>query len=156
MKEIPLTQGRVALVDDADFEAVSKHKWSYSDGYAAARIGGRRVSMHRWLMGEPRRKEVDHVDGNRANNQRHNLRVCTRLQNLMNRPKPNRYTTSKYKGVSWIAKQGYWQARIQGGTAPGIFIIGQYATELEAAAAYNAAAIQYHGEYARLNVIEAP
>ncbi len=155
MREIPLTQGKVALVDDEDFEEISKYKWCASKGsrnchtyYAVRgyRNHGSSVteSMHRRVMGF--KGHIDHIDGNGLNNQRENLREATSTQNMRNRH-PRFKSTSSLKGVGLF--RGKWRARI--------FLngkethLGVFNTEKEAGLAYDLAARKYFGEFAWLN-----
>lgn len=89
MKEIPLTDGLAALVDDEDYERLARYKWSVAWGswypYAQARVDGKRVLMHRLLTNAPAGYEVDHVNGHSLDNRRGNLRVVTRQENLAKR-----------------------------------------------------------------------
>lgn len=120
MKEMPLTRGLVALVDDADYEWLSQWKWSADRaGYAhrnawdPARNKFRYVGMHRQLMGLDwgDKTMVDHVDGCPQNNQRSNLRLATRGQNMQNR-KPVVTNTSGVKGVHWNKQRQKWQVYV--------------------------------------------
>ncbi len=157
MREISLTQGYVALVDDEDYEWLSKHKWCVCvarGGPAAVRYigGGRRnmkhVYMHREITNAPSDKEVDHKDHCTLNNQRENLRVCTSTQNHANSIK-RIGCSSRFKGVSWHKKAGKWRARVvKGGKETHL---GLFADEVVAAHAYNAAALKHFGEFALLN-----
>ena len=158
MKEIPLTRGKVALVDDEDFEQLFQFQW-YADlirgRWYVMRIAGlrgrkRRIYMHRDILGIPLGVEVDHKDGNGLNNQRYNLRPATHAQNLQNRGKPSS-NTSGYKGVSWFKRDGKWRACI--GVDGRVIHLGYYDTAEEAARAYNEAAPKYHGKFAKLNEI---
>lgn len=156
MKEIPLSQGYVALVDDADYERVSQYKWTASPRKHGAVYANRRTSratgekcvyLHRFIMDAPDSKWVDHIDGNGLNCQRSNLRLATPSENGCNRGlQPN--NRSGYKGVSWYTAYGKWQAMIK--VHRKVKHLGYFATKEEAIAAYAAAAPMMHGEFARL------
>lgn len=164
MKEIQLTQGKVAFVDDGDYELVSSLKWSIrvcrlpsgrTNHYAVHRktdkTTGKRsiLRMHNFILGVTL---IDHKDGDGLNNQRGNLRPVTHQQNMMNRnPSPMPKATSQFKGVSKSAKNKTWLARIciYGKTVH----LGRHFNEIDAAIAYNNAAITYFGEFAALNTI---
>lgn len=160
MKQIPLTQGKFALVDDEDFEELSKVKWRANKGgntfYAIRSVYFDFISksflMHREILGLNYSEfHVDHIDGNGLNNQRSNLRICTHRENMMNRA-TNKNSTSHYKGVSWARDRKKWRAEIEVDAKR--IKIGCFETEKYAARAYNEAAIKYHGEFARLNKVE--
>lgn len=153
MKEIQLTQGRVALVDDDLYDELNKFKWcADKEGktfYAirAIKIDGKKTTqrMHCVIMNA---KGVDHRDGNGCNNTRENLRVCTQSENLMNTRKREN-TSSIYKGVYFHKLAGKWQARI---AISGKRIeLGLFELEADAARAYNARAIELFGEFCSLN-----
>lgn len=159
--EIPLHSkkypGLVALIDEVDTETVSGYRWNvdanHGNFYASA--GEQHLSMHRLLMGLKRGDpNVDHIDGNGLNNTRANLRICTNAQNAANR-KPRRNTSSRYKGVYWQSKTLRWYASIGITTNEGrkVFHLGAFLSEEDAALAYNAAALNHFGEFARLNDI---
>jgi len=156
MKTINLTREKIALVDDVDHDELNRNSWSYSNtGYAQRgfKIKGksRTVLMHRQILNAPSGIEVDHINGNRLDNRRSNLRFATRGENIFNQRKRLRKTTSQYKGVYWNKGDSMWMARIQ---AKGNCIyLGNFRSEQEAALAYNTAATKYHGEYANLNII---
>lgn len=150
MKLFPIRGGHFAKVDDADYEALSSVKWRMS-GYGCAVTGVKSQSMHRHLMSPPAGMDIDHIDGDRLNNQRSNLRICTRSQNIQNsRPRNCKTKTSQFKGVNWIATNARWRSRIKanGQQIP----LGCYRTEIEAAQAYDRAALHYFGEFARINL----
>lgn len=157
MKRIPLTQGKIALVDDADYEWLSQWKWSYIEmGYAVRRktIDGKKCIffMHREIMNCPREMVVDHketgVTDYGLNNQRHNLRICTPAQNSRNQIRP-RNNTSGYKGISWIARLSKWQAQIR--VDGKLIYLGVFFSKIDAAQEYDLAARKYFGEYANTN-----
>lgn len=165
MQEIKLTQGKVALVDDADnLWLTEQYKWwadLIRDTWYARGRGWRRepetglyvkvdqVLMHREIRGaEATEVHVDHRDGDGLNNQRSNLRLVTNAENHMNM-KPQEGGTSRFKGVYWNKGKGKWQAQISlNGTRTSL---GRYDTEEQAAAAYDEAATTHFGEFARLN-----
>lgn len=123
MKEIQLTRGQVALVDDEDFEMLMNFKWHAikphgSHTYYAvtkipksAGIGSGTVRMHRLIMLLEEWEMVDHIDGNGLNNQKSNLRYCDVRQNAQNRHDKNK--SSRYPGVDWFKALGKWRANIR-------------------------------------------
>lgn len=158
-KEISVKPNGIALVDDCDYERVSRYKWHALRGGAKSRTfypaasdkeNGKRKwrKLHRLILGEDVKGVIDHIDGNTFNNQRSNLRVCENRDNIRNQGVQNRKDkTSKFKGAS---KSGpSWRSII---TVNGKKIhIGTFPTEIEAAAAYDNAALQYFGQFARTN-----
>jgi hypothetical protein len=159
MKEISLTQGKVALVDDCDFEYLNQWNWHYHKrGYAVCNVGGRKRhqlrTMHSMIASRMRlvliTKEVDHKDGNGLNNQRNNLRPATSSQNKMNQ-KLKINNISGFKGVSWDKENNKWRASI--GLNGRNLKLGRFTTPIEAAKVYNTAALEYFGEFARLNPV---
>jgi hypothetical protein len=159
MKEISLTQGKVALVDDEDFETVSRHRWATlktrNTCYAMRKSGPKFILMHREILGLQPGDGVksDHWDGNGLNNQRVNLRRCTSLQNSRNQRVRVGTKHSRFKGVSWKPDlQKCWIALIT--INKRTTYLGYFHTEEAAALAYNFAAQRHFGEFARLNVLE--
>lgn len=156
MLEMPITRGYVATIDDEDYELVSKYLWfanpSYKTVYAIANLpadeNGKRghISMHRLIMGFPPQK-VDHWDGNGLHNTRKNLRVASDLQNAWNRAKKDIDAASQYKGVG--AERSGWSAGICVNGEE--FVVYGFASEVDAAIAYDAMARYYYGEFARTN-----
>jgi len=122
MKEIQLTQGQIALVDDDQYEFLMQWKWqAQKDGntYYAVRslsIGNGKqhmIKMHHKIIGSPPKSfEVDHRNGQGLDNQRHNLRFVTHRQNQQNR-RNGKKKTSQYSGVYWHKASEKWMARIQ-------------------------------------------
>jgi hypothetical protein len=151
MREIPLTQGKIALVDDEDYELVSRYKWCASrqrnTWYAESRIDGKIVYMHKIVMGhDPEGRQVDHRDGCGLMNVRRNLRFATRHQQRMNQG-PRSDNTSGYKGVG--RTRGRWRAYSQ---FAGVDIsLGVFDTPEDAARSYDAKARELFGDFARTN-----
>lgn len=146
MKEIQLTQGKVALVDDEDYERLKDYSWCLSsEGYAYGSINKKREYMHRIIMNAPKGIDVDHINRIRTDNRKENLRLCSRSENRMNSTKRDILATSKYKGVYLNKKTLRWCALIKI-NKKGIHI-GTFDDEIEAAKAYNDAVDKYHGEY---------
>lgn len=150
MRHVPLTRGPFALVDDVDWESVSRFKWnalarsSKGKFYARAWIGGRHTLMHCFLTGGNR--VTDHIDLDGLNNQRSNLRRATHSQNLANAPK-RAGCLSRWKGVT--PRRARWIAQIRVNSRQ--LHIGVFAAELVAAVAYDLAARRHFGAFARLN-----
>jgi hypothetical protein len=162
MRQIPLTQGMVALVDDDNYEQLAEHRWCYQKerrkhtGYAVRagpRISGRyqTIWMHRVIMEAGREQRVDHSDGNGLNNCKANLRFCTDSQNLANQNKCHRPTSSQYKGVVRPRRLHKWQSRAQVNGKG--YHLGYFGCEEDAARAYNRFAWEAWGDFARLNDI---
>lgn len=163
MRELPLSgkkgAGKAVIVDCDDYALVAQWSWSLYDyhgvEYAQASVNGKcGVMMHRFLMGAPPADGlmVDHKNGNGLDNRRDNLRWATPQQNQWNSKAVR--GSSKYKGVSWAYRCPIrpWVAQIRVGKK--IVHLGQYATEEEAAAAYDGAARRLRGQYARVNFPE--
>lgn len=157
MKEIKLTQGKTAMVDDQDFEWLSQWKWlavySGSNKWYARRNyrdNGKRYSifMHRQILNAPEGMQGDFIDGDSLNNQRSNLRLATQSQNNMNRESFKKNKTSKYKGVCFYNRPKKYGMQIYFG---GKVISRLFNTEIEAAKEYDRLARIHHKEFARLN-----
>lgn len=150
MKQIPVKGGLFALVDDEDFERLSKMKWYLnSKRYAISKVKGVSILMHRYILDlNLASLEVDHVNGDGLDNRKANLRICTHAQNLMNQKTPVS-NTSGYKGVHWHKGDKKWHARIYVNFKK--IHIGSFNDAKAAAQAYNEAAILYYGEFARIN-----
>lgn len=140
----------VALVDDSDAAMVlasgAPHWWLSSDGYACTgqHRRGTHVWMHRLILGLGRGgPDVDHINGDRLDNRRANLRPASRTQNNANaRPRGG---SSRFKGVTWDRSKGKWMARVSG------TFIGYFRDEDEAASAYDARAVEVFGPFGLTN-----
>lgn len=157
---IALTQGKFALVDEADYERVSGTRWYLSDsGYARNKSAVRSVWMHRLILGLPdmwtATTEVDHINRCRLDNRSANLRVATPSCNQANRAKTRDRFTSRFKGVSWDATNRKWRAKLGRGLdwrgRERTIELGRFADELSAASAYDDAAIAHFGTFAKTN-----
>ena len=159
MREIPLTQSKVALVDDRLYERLSRLKWYAMDNkntfYAVRkiRIGEKRTieMMHRAILNLSHGdgKITDHKNRNGLDNRGDNLRIVPQSINMAN-SKLNRKNTSGFRGVSWVERLKKWKAYIYNGQKQ--IYLGLYPTLLSAALAYDSAAINHWGVDAPLNI----
>ena len=159
-REINLSQGKRALVDDDDFEWLSQHKWTYKrrdrhTGYAYRNVYEnskfvKSVYMHRAILEAGPEEEVGHVSGDGLDNRRCNLRICTHAQNSQNRRRGRENGVSQYRGVR-PRPNDRWAAEIT--TCGKQMYLGLFDSEVEAAIAYNCAARESHGDFATLNSV---
>ena len=156
MKRIKLTKNKIALVDDDDYSYLTTlGQWQFhTGGYAYIRIGPykdrKSVYMHRVILKlQDRKIQVDHIDHNKLNNQKSNLRQVTNIQNQQNRNKTK--GQSSYKGVWFDRKSNKWIAQIK--ISNKRLTLGTFLNEKKAALAYNQAATKYFREYASLNKV---
>ena len=159
MKEIATTDGKTVLIDDEDYDLVTQYSWAVfhhrrgSDelGYTVlATIDGRLQAMHRLILGFPD-AFVDHINGDRLDNRRSNLRPCTVQQNNCNR-RVNHNSRSQLKGVKPSTRGRKWEARIR--VHGHLQHLGMFSTPEDAARAYDAAARESFGPFARCNYPE--
>ncbi len=151
---IPITRWNArTYLDDEDYHRAQDFHWyKTKNGYVAGTVleqgVRRRVYLHRWLLNAQPGQFVDHIDGNKLNNRRSNLRLVTRSQNQANRRR-NANSRSRYKGVTWHKHKKRWLARIQ--VRGRRITIGYFTDPLQAAHEYDAFARTNFGEYARVN-----
>ncbi|MFH0808853.1 MAG: AP2/ERF family transcription factor [Pseudomonadota bacterium] len=160
MKLIPLTQGMVATIDDCDYKRAAAFRWQavllHGKYYAARSVTvafkkRATVFLHQYILGKPPEgQEVDHISGDGLDNRRCNLRLCSHQQNMANRKKQRKATSSAWKGVHRHTQTGRWVARI--GVDGRRISLGCFGEEIEAARAYDWAAKQIWGEYAATNL----
>lgn len=158
MKQIALTQGKFALVDDKDLEWLNQWKWfakKNNNNYYAVRSSKwpkqRHIFMHRVIINAPNDKYVDHANLNGLDNRRSNIRLCTNSQNVRNQRITKTRGTSQYRGVSWDSKVKKWRACIV--LECKLRHLGYYKSEHRAAIVYNDAAKELFGEFSRLNCV---
>lgn len=147
---IPVRRAAGALVDAEDVGIVSARNWyavRRGAGLVYAESGAQpQIMMHRLILGDAcKGMVVDHIDGNGLNNLRGNLRVCTQRENSR-----NRRSVRGYRGVSWKADIGRWRARIMVDRRE--ISLGAFDTPEQAAEAYNRAAAEYYGQFAKINI----
>ena len=151
-KQIRLSQGKFAIVDDEDFDFLNQWKWCAAKNrntyYAYRADNGKNIYMHRLILNAPAGIEVDHRHGNGLDNRRSEIRLCTHAENQHNYRKQSE-ATSQYKGITWNKHMKKWRVQIR---SDGKHIdLGHFSNQIEAAHAYDEAARKYHGEFANTN-----
>ena len=158
--EIELTQGKIVVIDDADWTLVAPYKWHAAElatgrFYASTQESksNSTIRMHRLIARARPGDIVDHVDGDPLNNVRSNLRTCGRSGNNQNSCKRSRPCSSQFKGVLWSKRRHAWQAQIT--VERRTLHLGYFDDETSAARAYNTEALRLFGEFAWLNRVPA-
>jgi hypothetical protein len=132
----------IALISPQDEDMVSKYRWHLSQGYAFCRDSGTALSMTHLILGKPDRGlMIDHINRNRLDNRRENLRIVTRSQNNQNRETQSDHYVGIYfskQGQKWVSKCG-------------IYNLGSYTNALDAAIAYDKCAYVLLGEHSKTN-----
>lgn len=152
--EITLPGGQVALIDRADADLIAGFNWRLAGpGYVMASRGSATFYIHRLIAGAGVGEIVDHINRDPLDNRSANLRIATKKLNAANRGADRRRTgtSSRHKGVAWRKERGYWGAyiHVDGKTR----YLGSFKNEDDAAVAYNKAALEAWGEFARLNEV---
>lgn len=143
-----ISGNRITVIDQHDYLRFSNTKWYLAGkGYVKSREG----YLHRLIIGASAGEEVDHINGDKLDNRRCNLRLATSNQNKWNRGKQNGRYSSRFKGVSWHSASQTWRAQIK--VRRKLISLGYHVSEIDAARAYNDGALKYHGEFASLNNI---
>lgn len=145
-KLIALTKGKFAKVDNEDFDKLNNVSWTLTKkGYCMNFYLGK---MHRFLINCPEDMVVDHINRDKLDNRKSNLRICTNKENARNRNIKSGHT-SKYKGVYWSEKSKKWRASITSDEKR--FNLGMFEDEEEAARCYDLKAKELHKEFANTN-----
>ena len=146
-KQIPITKGKVTIVDDDDYDLLVQWKWHLSNGYAKTCVGkGKLRPMHDAIVSHDPTLCVDHINGDRLDNRKANLRVCTKRQNSYNR-RIGKNNKTGFKGV--FKQRNRFRAVICWDYK--LIHLGMFDTPEEAGAAYDRKALELYGEFAKIN-----
>jgi len=148
MAQLRAKCGAIILIDDGDREWLSRWRWSLTNsGYPHASSG----LIHRLITGAKKGEYVDHVNGDKLDNRRANLRLATQQQNQRNRRRAKSKTSSQFKGVFWDKDKRKWRVRIVSRQSGRLLHLGYFEDEMVAAKVYDDAARSQYGEFARTN-----
>jgi hypothetical protein len=150
IRHIPLTQGKISIVDAEEYEFLMQRKWLLTAlKYAGATTTANKIElMHRVIMKPPSDMEVDHINHNTLDNRKCNLRVVPKCVNAQNTLISSN-NTSGFKGVSFDKSRAAWMASISSNGKQ--ISLGRFPSAELAARAYDDAARRLHGPLARLN-----
>ena len=153
VREVPVSGGRTALIDEADYESIQHWKWSSCRKrhtfavYRAVLEQGksRRIYLSRFIMQAPSGLFVDHENGDGLDNRRDNLRLCTHTENNRHRCRPQSTNTSGHRGVFWERGAKKWRAQLSVNNRN--VHLGMFLTVEDAGNAYRQAAVSRYGEF---------
>lgn len=157
MKEIELTQGKVAIVDDEDYDRANQYKWRARENKRTGVFYAIKhkttvdsyIYMHRFILQVSNEEQVDHICGDTLDNRKSQLRICSNMENSRNQ-KIRNDNSSGAKGVYWSKEKNKWRVQIR---VNGIkHHLGYFSDKALAIDVYNLSAIEYFGEYARINL----
>ena len=154
MKQITLTQGKSAIVDNDDYKWLIVYNWYYRKdnrgygGYAGRSQGNKKILMHREILNTPDGYSTDHINGDTLDNRKTNLRICTQHQNLGNQGAP-RHNTSGHKGVYFNKERRKWQAQIK--VYKETIYLGRFLVIEDAIEAYRLASEKYFESFSRID-----
>ena len=151
--QIPLSRGKVAIVDERRYLALIHLNWHITNsGYAARWENGNLILMHRDIHGTPESMNTDHINRNKLDNRDANLRSCTQAENMRNVSRHSD-STAPYKGISLMQGSSKWKAKINvDGSSQHL---GTFQTPEDAAVAYDKAAVRHYGKFACINFTRA-
>ncbi|QKF94703.1 putative HNH enonculease [Fadolivirus algeromassiliense] len=143
--------GGVALISEIDYEIISKYKWSQDNrGYVFGSVNSHRIYLHRFIMKAGEGVLIDHINNNKLDNRRENLRFATKKENNMNKKKTIKsITTSKYRGVSFKKRDNHYHSRIMINGKE--ISLGYYKTDIEAAEAFDMYIVKNNIQFVNLN-----
>jgi len=152
-RKIKLTRGKLALIDNEDFEYLNQWKWHWDGEYAARTIKfngiTHKITMHRLILNNiPKGKESDHINRDKLDNRRNNLRIVSNAENQMNKnlQKNNR---SGVRGICWYGKYDKWQTRIGFGGKK--MFLGYFSNIKDAIEIYNTTSKKLYGKFTYIN-----
>ena len=157
MIKLYLTNGGFTLIDKKDWGRVSKYKWCKYQHHNTIYVRNTdrkngKIFLHRFIINAQDNDVVDHINGNGLDNRKCNLRICTNQQNIFNSCAHKDSFYSDYKGISYDRSRKKWVAQLTFNYKR--VLSRRFNNEIEAAKAYNIAAIKYFGKYAYLNIIK--
>lgn len=159
-RKIPLTQGKIALVDDEDYEYLMQWKWQAfyqqnTHSFIARRMTSKRkegerksIIMHRIIMNAQKGQIIDHINHDTLDNRKENLRFCTHSENMQNRTIQSN-NKARYKGIYWRKSRNCWEVRVHKNCK--LKRVKCVHDKIEAALVYDEFAEEVHGEFAKLN-----